>query len=190
MSKLDKQVSEFNLVGQVARVFFDGSKPKYLQLITSSGVHLIKLSKECRCQGENLSPGEQVQVTGLKKLDLKKGTVKLKAEQIWAETSLQASTSTSQLPVNHQKTCTGKKAQILVCQKSDCRKKGGNAICAALKTILNEHGLQDQVTIKETGCLKRCKAGPNMVVMPDKARYSRVHPTEVPELINKHFQRI
>lgn len=188
MSTFDKQVSEFNLVGQVARVFFDGSKPKYLKLMTSSGVHLIKLSKECRRQSERLSPGEQVQVTGWKKLDPKKGTVKLKAEQIWAEHSLQTTASTSQLPVKNQKTCTGKKAQILVCQKSDCRKKGGNAICAALKTTLNEHGLQDKVTIKETGCLKRCKAGPNMVVMPDKTRYSRVNPTEVPELINKHFQ--
>ncbi|MGA7936768.1 MAG: (2Fe-2S) ferredoxin domain-containing protein, partial [Kovacikia sp.] len=45
----------------------------------------------------------------------------------------------------------------------------------------------EQVTIRGTGCMKDCKAGPNLVVMPGKCRYSRVTPQEIPELLAKHF---
>lgn len=83
--------------------------------------------------------------------------------------------------------CAGKKAQILVCQKSDCQKRGAGKVCQALSEVLSNHGLQDQVTIKKTGCLKKCKAGPNMVVMPNKAKYSRINSAQIPEVIEKHF---
>ncbi len=83
--------------------------------------------------------------------------------------------------------CAGKKAQILVCQKSDCQKRGAGKVCQALSEVLSDRGLQDQVTIKKTGCLKKCKAGPNMVIMPNKAKYSRISSAEIPEVIEKHF---
>jgi len=77
--------------------------------------------------------------------------------------------------------------KILVCQKSDCQKRGGAAVCKALETALNARGLEGQVTVQGTGCLKQCKAGPNIVVMPDKTRYSRIKPAEIPAIIDKHF---
>ncbi|NEQ39190.1 MAG: (2Fe-2S) ferredoxin domain-containing protein [Okeania sp. SIO3I5] len=83
--------------------------------------------------------------------------------------------------------CAGKKAQILVCQKSDCQKRGAGKVCQALSEALSDRGLEDQVTIKKTGCLKKCKAGPNMIIMPNKAKYSRISSTEIPEVIEKHF---
>ncbi|NEP36436.1 (2Fe-2S) ferredoxin domain-containing protein, partial [Moorena sp. SIO3B2] len=80
-----------------------------------------------------------------------------------------------------------RKASILVCQKSSCRKRGGQAVCNAIASSLKDHGLEDQVKIKETGCLKQCKHGPNLVMMPDKARYSEVAPQQIPTLIERHF---
>ncbi len=80
-----------------------------------------------------------------------------------------------------------KEAQILVCQKSDCQKRGAGKVCKALSEVLSDRGLQDKVTIKKTGCLKKCKAGPNLVIMPNKARYSRVSSAEIPDVIEKHF---
>jgi (2Fe-2S) ferredoxin len=77
--------------------------------------------------------------------------------------------------------------KILVCQKSDCQKRGGAAVCKALENALNARGLEEQVTVQGTGCLKQCKAGPNIVVMPDKTRYSRIKPAEVPAIVDKHF---
>jgi (2Fe-2S) ferredoxin len=65
-------------------------------------------------------------------------------------------------------------------------KRGGKALCQALESELRNSGLADSVTIKGTGCMKNCKAGPNLV-MPDKTRYSRIKAEQVPMLIDKHF---
>ncbi|MBE9142063.1 (2Fe-2S) ferredoxin domain-containing protein [Planktothrix mougeotii LEGE 06226] len=80
-----------------------------------------------------------------------------------------------------------KPAKILICQKSDCRKRGGDEICTLLQQELAQRGLEDQVIIQKTGCLKKCKAGPNLVMLPDKTRYSKVEPEEIPALIEQHF---
>ncbi|NJO72071.1 MAG: (2Fe-2S) ferredoxin domain-containing protein, partial [Oscillatoriales cyanobacterium RM1_1_9] len=80
-----------------------------------------------------------------------------------------------------------KNQKILICQKSDCRKRGGNRLYTAIEEALTDRGLQDQVKIQGTGCLKRCKAGPNIVFMPDKVSYSQVNPATVPNLIEKHL---
>ncbi|MCV3212277.1 (2Fe-2S) ferredoxin domain-containing protein [Plectonema radiosum NIES-515] len=78
------------------------------------------------------------------------------------------------------------KATILVCQKSDCMKRGGTGVCRALESALSDRSLSNEVTIKGTGCMKNCKAGPNLV-MPDKTRYSRIQEKQVPALLDKHF---
>jgi (2Fe-2S) ferredoxin len=56
-----------------------------------------------------------------------------------------------------------------------------------LEASLEEKGLKEAVNIKLTGCLKQCKKGPNVVVMPDKKHYSQVAPQDVPSLIERHF---
>ncbi|MGF1493472.1 MAG: ferredoxin [Microcoleaceae cyanobacterium] len=217
MSKPEKQVTEFNLSGQVVLVFFKGCQPKYLQLMTENGIHLIKLSKECRAVAERLLiPGQQVQVSGWRKVDLKKGKIKLKAEFVSllsteqgastqrptadvdqiAESSRvpespasEDSISEALNPETVAKSSTGcpKKAKILVCQKSDCRKRGANQLYAALEEELAERQLQGQVKLQSTGCLKRCKAGPNVIFMPDKANFSRVKLATVPALVERHL---
>jgi len=35
--------------------------------------------------------------------------------------------------------------------------------------------------------MKQCKAGPTMVVMPDKTRYTRIHPETVSAILEEHF---
>ncbi|MGB3534087.1 MAG: (2Fe-2S) ferredoxin domain-containing protein [Microcoleaceae cyanobacterium] len=188
--KSHSEITQFCLDGKVVHVFFDGSKPKCLQLVSASGLHLIKLSKECRSSCEQLMPGTIVRVVGYRKQKYKNGQLKLKAEQVTVieniqYTELPEDVSTPENSSN--KTKSKKSAKILVCKKSDCRKRGGPAICAALRAELEQRGLQDEVEIKETGCLKRCKAGPNIVMMPDKAPYSRVRPNAVAELVEQHF---
>ena len=80
-----------------------------------------------------------------------------------------------------------KPKRILVCSKSDCRKRGSNALCRLLETTLAESGLAEQVTIKKTGCMDRCKSGPHLVFMPSKQRYSKVTPEILPDLMQKHL---
>ncbi|WP_240038741.1 MULTISPECIES: (2Fe-2S) ferredoxin domain-containing protein [Okeania] len=107
-------------------------------------------------------------------------------EQKLSETEHTCSKSPQKITGTNSK-CAAKKAQILVCQKSDCQKRGAGKVCKALSEVLSDRGLQDHVTIKKTGCLKKCKAGPNLVIMPNKARYSRISSSEIPDVIEKHF---
>lgn len=183
-SKKLNQVSEFNLEGRfLSFLVEDGYKIKQLHLATSEGECWIKLSKESRASlGRVLAPGEWVRVSGKKKLDSKVGEFKFKAYQITPAVPNQ-SKSFQQPDVKPAKA----KAKILVCQKSDCCKRGGLGVCQALESTLRDRGLEDQVSIKGTGCMNKCKAGPNIVFAPDKTRYSRVHPEEIPALVEKHF---
>lgn len=187
MGKKNKQISAFSLEGRfLSFVVEDGYKLKRLWLATSEGEQCIKLSKEARASvGQVLVPGSWIQVWGEKTVYLESSEIKLKAYQIKVVTLERSQTAPpSEPPV--VKTKAPAKATILVCQKSDCMKRGGRAVCQALETELNDRGLADQVTIRGTGCMKQCKAGPNLV-MPDKTRYSRISARDVPAIVDQHF---
>ncbi|NET38862.1 MAG: (2Fe-2S) ferredoxin domain-containing protein [Cyanothece sp. SIO1E1] len=187
------RTSAFSLEGRLLNFVFDQhSEPKYLNLLTANGEHQIKLRKHLRpVLPQHLTLGEWVRVEGQQKLSLKGAvpTLKLKADQVTAATPKAPEPIAMPLDAPDQpQTKSGKlKMNVLVCQKSDCRKRGGQAICAALQAALDDRGLQNQVKVKPTGCMKRCKAGPNLIFMPDKARYTKVKPKAIPTLIDKHF---
>ena len=175
--------------------FEDGYKRKYLRLETSEGEYSIKLAKYLRSSFQlDLQPGDRVQIFGEKKFNPKKGILKLKAEQVICTVNTQATipvplasfATSNKEPKKGAKT-SPTKASILVCQKSDCIKRGGKGICQALQAALGDRGLENEVAIKATGCLKQCKAGPNIVMMPDKTRYSKVQVEQIAEIVDRHF---
>ena len=178
------QVTEFCFEGRFLDfVIKDGYKLKGLVLWTSEGECYIKLAKHLRSAFDlRLPPGTWLQVVGTKQYNAKKDQVTLVAERVMAA-SADMGTVVEQ---NLAKTKPDKVQTILVCQKSDCMKRGGKALCQALESELTNHGLENSVAIKGTGCMKNCKAGPNLV-MPDKTRYSKVKAEQVPALIDKHF---
>lgn len=214
MYKSGKHVSEFYLEGEILGLIIeDGCKLKYLRISSDRGVeYLVKLCKELRSfLSPILTPGLKVQIVGEKELNLKNGKIKLKARSlklaqgnddrshehldstnvpvaVWTDDRATGKTQvTSPTAAQTVKARAKTQTKILVCQKSDCQKRGGAAVCKALENALNARGLEDQVTVQGTGCLKQCKAGPNIVLMPDKTRYSRIAPAEVPAIIDKHF---
>jgi (2Fe-2S) ferredoxin len=187
--------SEFCLEGRFINfVIKDGYKLKGLLIETLEGESYVKLAKHLRAAFDlRLPQGTWLQVVGQKKHDLKNGKVILKAERVMAARDEIGKnhriTSVQELPSihDHTKAKPAKtKATILVCQKSDCMKRGGKEVCQALEAALSDRGLEDKVTIKGTGCMKNCKAGPNLV-MPDKTRHSRIPAAQIPSLIDKHF---
>ncbi|MFQ4145079.1 (2Fe-2S) ferredoxin domain-containing protein [Chlorogloeopsis sp. ULAP02] len=191
------EISEFCLEGRFLDfVIKDGYKLKGLLIATSEGECYVKLAKHLRVAFDwRLPPGTWLQVIGEKKHDRKTGEVKLKAQQVMAARRELGTAEGGEKQTNRENFFVSSstnakakpaKATILVCQKSDCMKRGANGICQALQGALRDRGLADQVTIKATGCMKNCKAGPN-VVMPDKTRYSRIQATQVPALMEKHF---
>ncbi|MDM9380957.1 (2Fe-2S) ferredoxin domain-containing protein [Chlorogloeopsis sp. ULAP01] len=183
------EISEFCLEGRFLDfVIKDGYKLKGLVLGTSEGECYVKLAKHLRVAFDwRLPRGTWLQVVGEKKHDRKTGEVKLKAQQIMAaRRELETGGETFSVSSLTETKAKSAKATILVCQKSDCVKRGADGVCQALQGALRDRGLADQVTIKGTGCMKNCKAGPN-VVMPDKTRYSRIQAAQVPALMEKHF---
>lgn len=169
----------------------DGYKLKRLRLGTAEGEQSIKLSKDLKAKLRwDLTPGAWFEVAGEKKVDPKTGKLKLKASRIAPVVPKNYDTNRpGVVDLNAKVSAPAKKnAQILVCQKSDCMKRGGKAVCQALAESLRDRGLDDQVAIKGTGCMKQCKAGPN-IVMPDKTRYSRIDAEEIPDIIDKHFPK-
>jgi (2Fe-2S) ferredoxin len=185
------EISEFCIEGKFLDfVIKDGYKLKGLRLETGDGECYIKLAKHLRANFDwRLPAGTWLQVVGEQKYDLKTGEVKLKAQQVMAArypngdnlTPLPQQLTTP--PSSHVKQ---KKSTILVCHKSDCMKRGGREVCQALEAAVSARGLESEVTIKGTGCMKNCKAGPNLV-MPDKTRHSRIKATQVSALIDKHL---
>lgn len=187
MDKLNKaQTSiEFRLEGRFVGFVGDvEKKPKRLRLATAEGERYIKLSKDLRTSlREVLQAGDWIEISGIQKLKYKTGELKLKAYYV----ELKAPSNSQQKVFQPAVTAPKTKACVMVCQKSSCRKRGAGEVCQAVTASLRDRGLEDQVAIKGTGCMKQCKSGPCIVFMPDKSRYSGVAPKLVPELIEKHF---
>jgi len=175
-------------------------KLKYLRIATATGEQHIKLAKELRSSlCRELTPGEWIQVQGYQKFSAEHGIVKLKAYQVTTAISKRIPSGEDSLSRNlypmtnfeiapkqpSAPQISAPSACILMCQKSDCCKRGSREVAKALQAELSDRGLT-QVTVKATGCMKRCKEGTN-VVMPDKTRYSRVRPDEVSALVDRHF---
>lgn len=182
------EVSEFCLEGRFLDfVIKDGYKLKGLLLGTSEGERYIKLAKHLRDAFDlRLPSGTWLQVVGERKYDIKTGEVKLKAERVMAARRLVEIPEEVQTIVTEKPKEKSTKRNILVCQKSSCMKRGGQKLCQALAASISERGLEDQVAIKGTGCMKNCKAGPNLI-MPDKTRYSKIQAEQVSTLMDKHF---
>lgn len=196
--------TEFNLTGTIQNVGIKDGKPKVITLMTSLGLLLIEISKQARIVGiSDLAPGYQVKVTGRKKQDFKTGKIKLKATRVLSNSepisTLTRSSSIKEKTDQDDQISSDfissepaqlspvRPAKILICQKSDCRKRGSDQVCALLKQELIQRGLEDRVTIQKTGCLKKCKSGPNIVMLPDKTHYQKVEIHKIPELVEQHF---
>jgi (2Fe-2S) ferredoxin len=135
---------------------------------------------------QTLLPGDQIQVGGWQKFDRDENTLKFKAywiKPLETVAQLELSISAPQPPVSKSKPS---KQSILVCQKSSCMKRGGKAICGAIEKALSDRGLEDQVTLKGTGCMKACGKVP-VVMMPGKTRYTKLDPKDIGSLIDEHF---
>ncbi len=189
-----KETSQFCLEGRfIDFVIKDGYKLKGLLLATSEGECYIKLAKHLRAAFDlRLPAGTWLQVVGEKKFYKDTGEVKFKAERVMAargsvEITEEVPTLTTPSEKPKEKSASrAKSSNILVCQKSSCMKRGGKQLCQALAASISERGLEDQVTIKATGCMKQCKAGPNLI-MPDKTRYTKIQAEQVSTLMEKHF---
>lgn len=155
-----------------------------MRLATPTGEVTVKLAKALRpALNRDLALGDWVEASGSQKPD-HSGEIKLKAERVL--TVAQSPNAVALAPATPVAQLNSRrKAEILVCQKSDCCKLGGKALIQELQAELAERGLND-LQVRGTGCMKRCKAGPNLV-MPDKSRYSRIQARDVAAVLDQKF---
>lgn len=72
--------------------------------------------------------------------------------------------------------------------KGSCAGRGSEDLVHALSSALGEHPeLWSTVSVTATGCLGPCSEGPTVVVYPEGIWYTRLQPTDVPELIREHL---
>lgn len=182
--------SEFRLEGRLLGfVVEDGCKIKRMKLATAEGEMTLKLTKEARASlyRQLLVLGDWVEVIGERKLD--RDELKVKVDRVLPKVPTQGTEELSENKTSRSLEKPAKtQAYILVCQKSDCCKLGAKQVSRALEESLRDRGLAGEVIVKGTGCMKQCKAGPN-IVMPDKTRYRRVEAEEIPELLDKHLAK-
>lgn len=180
---MNKQL--FSLEGRFEGFTAEGKSPfKYLSLQSTDGAHVIRLPKSVRMMlFRYLQTGDWIRVVGQQSIDKETGEPRLKAQEVIRVKPLQGVNAP---PQKRPKAKRGK-SKILLCQKSKCRKRGAGQICDRVEAALATQGLSDTVQVKLTGCMDRCKAGPNIVMMPSKKRYTKVTPAQVPDLIAQNF---
>lgn len=153
---MSKKYSLFELEGTfLAFVETRDSLPRRMLLDCQGDHRTLKIGKNLRGSiGRQLTPGAQLRVMGEQKLDKDSGLLKQKAILIEV-------LGHSRVPA--RQTSFG---CIQVCTKSNCWKNGGKQLWKNLEAALEFHGLQDQVQLVETGCLKNCKNSPSCCFQP------------------------
>lgn len=190
MTKANNLVSSFSWKGKLIKIKYQKGKLKFIKLATNQDQYWIKIPKKLQQQISSLSQGCNLEIKGRLKKNSQTGKTKYKAQAIMlvSQKPLKKSKETKTaglLPIFNNK--LKPKAKVLICQKSNCWKKGGKKICQELEGILGDRGLIGEMPIKKTGCLKQCKKAPALVMMPDKARYSKVKPKQMSGLVEKHL---
>ena len=193
MANHNYSLTEFKVTGTLVEILIKkDNQVKYLKLVTEQQEYRLKVAKEIRANlAQIVSLGANLIVEGIKKQNLKTGKVKFKANRVELVSSREDHKGKIVIsdfsPRYHQPEPVKSKAKVLVCKKSSCWKRGGKAVCQAIETLCRDRGLEEHIQVKTTGCLKQCKKGPNLVMMPDKARYSQVKTKQIPALVEKHL---
>lgn len=76
---------------------------------------------------------------------------------------------------------------IQVCGGAGCVSANCMAVKDALINEIAAKGLQDSVLINITGCIGTCAIGPVMIVQPDGVFYTKVDPSDIPQIVNSHL---
>ncbi len=183
MSKFAKQRIPFESEGRFLGFLPDkDGKLKHLRWQAGAEVFAGKIPKPLRSAlYRTLKPGDTVQIAGEREIDPLKGREKW---VLYRVVPVQASPEASS-PIAPPGSEERRKRVVLVCQKSDCCRRGALEVMQALQAHLAAY--PEAIRVQGVGCMKDCKRGPNLVFMPDKARYSGVSPQGIPALLERHF---
>lgn len=76
---------------------------------------------------------------------------------------------------------------ILVCGGTGCKASQSHAIIDNLSSTISLLGLEDSVSVVQTGCFGFCEKGPIVKIMPDLTFYTEVKPEDATEIVSEHI---
>ncbi|NLP34229.1 MAG: NADH-quinone oxidoreductase subunit NuoF [Clostridiales bacterium] len=79
------------------------------------------------------------------------------------------------------------RSHVLVCGGTGCTSSGSPRIIEALKSEIEKNGLQDEVSVVQTGCHGLCALGPIIIIYPEATFYSLVQEEDIPEIVSEHL---
>jgi (2Fe-2S) ferredoxin len=194
-----KQVTSFRVEGQLLEVVqHQKHLVKALRLRTQRGEIDIKVAKVLRdrLRPELLRPGMTVEISGREIYDALTGRTKFKADAVESQSMPVVRPEVPPTEVSRCHRSAQPEGTILICRK--CQEK---SVCKALTTELAHRDLGDRVKVKFTGCLKRCKSAPNLVVIAkadpiasvnsgrrrqSSTHYSKVKCREIAKMLDRH----
>ena len=78
---------------------------------------------------------------------------------------------------------------VIVCGGAGCGAFGSEGIRESFQTEIDRRGLQDQVSVKTTGCHGLCEKGPVVVTLPEHVFCPGVRSEDVPEILEKTAEK-
>lgn len=96
----------------------------------------------------------------------------------WSETVPASTLDQPEATATNVTTPNPPKRCIQVCRKGKCYKQGSKHIWHALQAEVEANPALQHISIEATGCMKACKKGPNLKVMPKGKMISGVTPQQ------------
>ena len=79
------------------------------------------------------------------------------------------------------------RSNVLVCGGTGCSSSNSQEIIQRLEEEIKKKGLEKEVNVVRTGCFGLCSLGPVVVVYPEGSFYSKVTPSDIPEIVEEHL---
>ena len=87
--------------------------------------------------------------------------------------------------VDSKLTGADEKRHIVLCGGTGCLSSNSKEIMEKFKTVLEEKGLSDKVTVNLVGCFGFCSQGPFVKIYPENTLYRMVSEADVEEIVEK-----
>jgi len=69
-----------------------------------------------------------------------------------------------------------------------CSDKGSTSLQEALEELLQVKNLSPHVEVRSTGCMRNCRQGISVKVMPDNLLYGKVKMADLPQIVEQHLE--
>jgi len=79
------------------------------------------------------------------------------------------------------------RSHVLVCGGTGCTSSGSQQIMVKLRDELKIQGLDQEVSVVQTGCHGLCALGPIMIIYPDATFYAMVKEDDISEIVSEHL---